>query len=313
MGENSRIEWTDHTFSPWWGCTPVSEGCENCYAAAWANRYGFDCFGKGKPRRLFGKKHWTDPIRWDRKAREIGVKKKVFSGSMCDVFDEEAPEGSRNALFGQVLNTPNLIWILCTKRPQNIPRMTPSYWWDVGFPGNLWMLVTAENQARVDERVPLILKVPAKVRGVSIEPMVGPMDIKHLLPHPFNREPHSPWCEDCIGPHPSFDGWKQTREDNHGPFLDWVVLGFESGRGARPGHPDWARKVREDCQAAGVPFFFKQWGEWLPVGPDDEHPGSKFDIGKKWLDGHVASFRVGKKAAGRLLDGRTWDEFPEVK
>lgn len=311
MGENSKIDWCDHSFNPFWGCTKVSEACENCYAEAWAKRCGFDCFGKGKPRRVFGQKHWTDPIRWDRKAKALGLKHKVFAGSMCDVFDEEAPEGTRNALFGQILNTPNLIWILCTKRPQNIAPMTPSYWWDVGFPENIWMLVTAENQKRADERIPIVLQLPVKVRGVSIEPMLGPIDIRHLLPHPFNQEPSCPWCEDCIGPHPGFDGWKKTRKENHGPFLDWVIVSGESG--PRPTHPDWVRKVRDDCRASGTAFFFKGWGEWVQYARviGGAHAYAASNKGLIAMDERTLMERVPKKAAGRTLDGRTWDEFPK--
>jgi protein gp37 len=181
-----------------------------------------------------------EPLKWNQRAFKFGEKHKVFSGSMCDVFDEEGPEGARNALLGMIINTPlNLIWILCTKRPQNIPGMVPSYWMQNGFPENVWLLVTAENQKRADERIPLILQLPVSVRGVSIEPMLGPIDLSGF------RE---------LKEVPTPDGFGYIRSLS----LDWVIVGGESGPKARPMNPNWVRSVKDQCRKAGVPLFMKQ-------------------------------------------------------
>lgn len=296
MSEHSKIEWTDHTFNPWWGCSKVSLGCDHCYAEALATRFGYgDCWGSEARRRTFGEKHWTEPVFWN-----VRAPGKVFCGSMCDVFEDANPavtltdlDWQRIKLWKLIAQTPSLIWMLLTKRPQHMRAMTPTSWADNGWPENVWALATAENQEWLDRRAGHLLEVPAVVRGLSLEPLLGPVDL----------------------------GLDDARRRDR---LGWVIAGGESGPHARPMHPEWVRSIRDQCQGAGVPFFFKQWGEWAPdVGRDPAGWGDgEMPLLPDGLDcrgyealadkqiGCVLMRRVGKKAAGRLLDGREWNEAP---
>lgn len=265
MGQNSSIEWTDHTFNPWWGCMKVSPGCANCYAETWANRYGHDVWGPTNPRRHFTDNHWKDPLRWNQEAREAGKRRRVFCASMADVFEDHPDlQADRERLWKVIASADMLDWLLLTKRPQNMTRFTP---WQDAWPANVWAMTSVENQAVADTRIPELLRVPAKIRGLSVEPLLGPVDL-------------SPWL--------------------HG--IQWVIVGGESGRGARPMHPAWVLKIKRDCAAAGVPFFFKQWGQWSPT--------------KIVKDASIAAesfmLPVGKAKAGRELHGRTWDAMPDL-
>jgi protein gp37 len=229
----TTIEWTDYTFNPWWGCTKVSAGCTNCYAETLSNRYGFDAWGPGKPRRAFGKKHWSDPYKWDRKARVEGVRRRVFCASMADVFEDEAPTGERERLWDLVLDTPGLDWQILSKRPEAFRDLLPE---DNGWPWrNVWLGVSVEDQATADERIPLLLQTPAAVRFVSYEPALLPVDLRTYV------SPGQPWGE---------------------RFLDWIIVGGESGPGARPFDVEWARLVIGGCRMAQppVPVFVKQLG-----------------------------------------------------
>ncbi len=260
MGKLSEIEWTDHTFNPWWGCTKVSPGCTHCYAETWSNRYGHDIWGPRKSRRTFGEDHWKEPLKWHREALQIGRRMRVFCASMADVFeDNRSVEEERTKLWHLISETPMLDWLLLTKRPENMIRFTP---WNGQWPDNVWAMTSVENQEQAEKRIPVILNVPAVVRGLSVEPLIGPVDLEPWLGH-----------------------------------IDWVIVGGESGYKARMINSAWVRHVRDQCAAANVAFFFKQWGEWMPT--KDE---SNIEIMK----------RVGKKSAGRLLDGCTWDELPIV-
>jgi len=248
----TKIEWCDHTFNPWWGCTKVSPGCANCYAEGISARFGGDVYGKNKPRRTFDTKHWEQPIKWEKQCVRTGQRARVFCASMSDVF-EDHPDvvTERQKLWELVYVTPMLDWLLLTKRPENILRMTP--WQTSQWPENVWTLTSVENQKQADLRIPSLLDVPSSVRGLSVEPLLGEVDL-------------SQWIHE----------------------LQWVIVGGESGHGARPMSLDWVRSLRDQCVAAGVPFFFKQWGEWY----DNQ--------------------KIGKKKAGRYLDGRTWSEFPQI-
>lgn len=222
MGKNSGIPWTDHTHNPWWGCDKVSAGCAHCYAETFANRFG-QWWGSN-PRRLFGDKHWDEPLRWNRAAAKAGVRQSVFCGSMCDVLEPADISGERYRLANMIANTSWLNWLLLTKRPENAHLFEPWFW---ELP-NIRFGVTAENQEMFDQRIPWLLD--RKVRNfVSIEPLLGPIDLEGGDLHGVIEE------------------------------LDWVIVGDESGRKRRPAKLDWVRAIRDQCADAGVPFFFKQW------------------------------------------------------
>jgi protein gp37 len=301
MGEATKIEWCDHTFNPWIGCTKVSPACDHCYAEALNRRWGRDLWGAGKPRQRTTKANWRQPLAWDRKAAADGVRRRVFCASLADVFDAEVDEKWRYDLFGLILQTPNLDWLLLTKRPQVAAK-----WWrdtKAPIPENIWLGTTVENQAMADLRIPTLLSIPAPVRFLSCEPLLEPVELRDVD-----------------------DGIDCLRRRT-GPRINWVIAGGESGRGARPAHPDWFRSLRDQCAAAGVPYFFKQWGEFEEIGPagsqtaterlaDGRHDrlvmvdpmGQSVDLGaddREWL-----MERIGKKLAGALLDGRGHREFP---
>lgn len=280
MTESTRIEWADHTFSPWLGCTPVSAACDHCYAADMARRYGWPAYQAGVPRRLTAPSTWKMPRRWNKRARANGVRFKVFP-SLCDPFDSEAPDRWRADLVKLIDDTPDLDWLLLTKRPHLagkwVDRQGP-------LPRNVWLGVTAETQAMADLRIPQLLAIDdptPRVRFVSIEPMLGPVDLT-ASPDWFQGEP----------------GWGQA--------IGWVIAGGESGTSARPSHPAWFRALRDQCVAAGVPFFLKQWGAWAPIETFDRlelEPGAA-------VSAPGQMYRVGKKAAGATLDGREWRQVP---
>ena len=219
MGANSSIEWTDHTFNAWWGCARVSPGCEHCYAERFAKRKGVK-WGVHEERRTFGDEHWREPVRWNARAARRGRRYRVFCASMADVFDEHGPESERARLWDLIARTPHLDWQLLTKRPQHFERFLPRDGWPWR---NVWLGVTAEDQRRADERIPILVRTPAAVRFISYEPALGPVDVS-----------------------PFADG------------LDWLIAGGESGAGARPMSEDWVRGVRDQCAASGIAFFYKQ-------------------------------------------------------
>lgn len=300
MGADSSIEWTDHTFNPWWGCQKVSEGCTNCYALTFAKRYGHDVWGPAKTteRRLFGDKHWSEPLKWNREAEKTGQRKRVFCASMADVF-EDHPQvvDARARLFDLISDTPNLDWLLLTKRPENVKPMLIAA--GRGFqplPPWVWIGTSVENQEQADKRIPHLLSIPAHVRFLSCEPLLGAVDLSRWLQQPIVDL-------EMRGGAPAFRNTPEVYKPIH-----WVIVGGESGHGARPMHPAWARSLRDQCQSAGVAFHFKQFGEWMP---SEDLPDDVGGRGLQFLapDGQPVT-RVGKKAAGRLLDGRTWDEFP---
>jgi protein gp37 len=249
MSENSAIEWTDHTFNPVWGCMKVSPACDNCYAETLANRFG-DHWGPHAEFRTFGDKHWSEPLKWDRAAAKAGKRSRVFCASMADVFDNRWPDGVRERLWALIQATPHLDWLLLTKRPQNIGKMLPPDWGD-GWP-NVWLGTTVENQDELNRRVPYLRAAPARVRFLSCEPLLGPLEFSNVSSR-----------SDAISQlgKKAFDG------------IDWVIAGGESGPGARPMHPDWARSLRDQCKAAGVAFFMKQMHglskRSMPPIPDD--------------------------------------------
>mgnify|MGYP000753568190 CR=1 FL=1 len=293
MAEHSTIEWTDATWSPWEGCTKVSPACDHCYAEG-MNRWlrKGENWGPGAPRRIYSEDHWAKPMKWQRDAPKFhtlhGRSRRVFP-SVCDPFDNEAPGLQRERLWATIRATPALTWLLLTKRIGNAKSMLPADWGD-GYP-NVWLGATVVNQAEADRDVPKLLAAPARVRFLSIEPMLGPVDLRPMFEH--RAEHHSD-----TGVH-------------------WVIAGGESGPGARPMHPDWARSLRDQCTAAGVPFMFKQHGEWIGIPDLRRLPGGGMpgfgDYDHCAYDYWHEAVRIGKKAAGRLLDGCTHDGFPEVR
>lgn len=291
MAENSRIEWTRHTFNPVVGCQKVGPGCDNCYAEGWSKRSGLVKWGAGEVRRITSDAYWRQPLKWDRAAAAVGERHRVFCASLADVFDNAWLAGVRERLFELIKATPNLDWLLLTKRPGNIARMLPPDW-DTGYP-NVWLGCTVVNQAEADRDIPKLLSVPARVRFLSCEPLLGRLDL-------VNLQPSSMTTYDALG------GRSLSREGDYDDGLaciDWVICGGESGPLSRPMHPDDARALRDQCVGAEVPFFFKQWGDWAE---DRGH----FGVVPDCLMNGLRLFRIGKKRAGRVLDGRTWDEVP---
>lgn len=281
MAKNSSIEWTDHTFNPWWGCSKVSPGCEHCYAETWSKRLGLKVWGGSQERRFFSDKHWKEPLKWNADARDDHSRKRVFCASMADVFESRSELNEwRDRLWSLIPETPWLDWLLLTKRPQNILAMVP---WHTEWPSNVWIGTTVEDQKRADERLPIFLKIPARTRFLSCEPLIGPVDL-------------SAWT---------------TRRSKDLLSIDWVIAGGESGPHSRPMYPSWARTLRDQCQSARIPFHFKQWGHWAPT----RQASSTATVKQFWDDvtgQEVLMEAKGKKEAGRRLDGETWDELPKA-
>lgn len=252
MAENTAIEWCDHTFNAWWGCDRISPACDECYAATWAHRLGMDHLWTGS-RRLFSDAHWREPLKWARKAN--GRRPRVFTNSMADVFDNHVSvEVPRARLWNLIRETPELDWLLLTKRIGNAPRMLPADWGD-GYP-NVWIGATVVNQEEADRDIPKLLRVPAAVRFLSCEPLISHilLDREWLCSEYFT---HSEDCRDdlCALNGDEYSCVGQVVEQ---PSINWVICGGESGPRARPMEADWAEKLRVDCQDAGVAFFMKQ-------------------------------------------------------
>lgn len=335
MSENSKIEWTDHTFNPWWGCAKVSPGCDHCYAERDAGRFapGRVLWGVGAERRTFGDAHWKKPLGWNEQARREGRRIRVFCASMADVFDKDAPDGARDRLWSLIKETPHLDWQILTKRIGNASRMLPADWGN-GYP-NVWLGISVVNQEEVDRDIPKLLNTPARVRWLSIEPLLGPITLPRVDFHCdlcggtgiLARWPKGE-CYHCKGrgqiPAISTDP-KFGKPSTPMRFIDWVVVGGESGPKARPMHPDWVRSLRNQCSAAGVPFLFKQWGEWQIASFENGHfntnmasngcvwvdvDGRQSKPSSNGLENPYAMKKVGKRAAGRTLDGVQLDGYP---
>lgn len=230
MGFDSKIAWTHHTFNCWWGCVRVSEACRYCYAETWAKRTGHDVWGPSGSRRFFSEKHWNGPVNWNNKAEKAGERYRVFCASMCDVFeklpddhpDAEEMEKARVKLWKLIEKTKNLDWLLLTKRPENIMKMIPAEWQDK-LPDNVWAGTTAEDQETADERCEYLAKVPAKIRFLSCEPLLGPI--------------------------------KLTNDK-----INWIIVGGESGGSARDMLVEWVKDIQSQCKESSTPFFMKQMG-----------------------------------------------------
>lgn len=374
MAESTSIEWCDATFNPWWGCQKVSPACDHCYAERDSKRFapGRVLWGVGAERRTFGDAHWAAPLKWaaaefvqcdscghrgrpvrvgvQRSGRACAhcdlecvreVRQRVFCASMADWLDLDAPLDQFVRLLDTIRRTPELDWLLLSKRIGNWRKRlfaalgcfggVSSWahdWLNGRAPANVWLGATVIDQAEADRDVPKLLAVPAPVHFISYEPALGPIDVAPWL---------RPYCDAGSRPHPDGGGVTCSRCGGTGGCggLSWVIAGGESGPRARPAHPEWFRSLRDQCMAADVPFLFKQWGEWA------EHDGHKptrvfsmdTDVGETLAsrcDGFISvagefvrdmddattdepyrgMVRVGKKAAGRQLDGRTHDGFP---
>lgn len=291
----SKIEWTDETWNPITGCIPISEGCQNCYAKRMANRlrgrYGYP---EDEPFRVtYHRDKFDTPLFWKKPRR-------CFVCSMGDLFHKDVEWPVIDEVFNQTSTYRAHEFIVLTKRIEaawyyfNSPIHNTSTSRKLFLTPNLWLGVTCENQQRADERIPILLQIPAAVRFVSCEPMLGAIDLDNYL---MNNEGKYMNVLEC-GFH----------------YLDWAICGGETGTGARPLHPDWARSLRDQCQDAGVPFFFKQWGEYCALSqmPYETYREWYVSHGTEGWDCNDPRWKVGKKAAGRILDGLTWDEFPEV-
>nr|WP_239148867.1 phage Gp37/Gp68 family protein [Burkholderia pseudomallei] len=315
VSENSKIEWCDHTFNPWEGCQKVGPGCDHCYAEARNARFGGGSavnWGAGAPRRRTSVANWRKPLAWNAAHERFfaaqGRRQRVFCASLADVFDNAIDPAWRRDLFDLIVDTPNLDWLLLTKRIGNVQQMVQAATLCDLLPSNVWLGATIVNQEEAERDIPKLLAVPARVRFLSMEPLLGPVDLVSS---------GALWSD--------MNGNIVDAPSRGLRGVDWVIAGGESGPGARPMHPDWARSLRDQCAAASVPFLFKQWGEWCPRGPEsmgyplvDTAPRRRItDVGENgqqlgacgssdcWMQ------RAGKRAAGRLLDGRSHDEFPQ--
>lgn len=325
MAENSRIEWCDHTFNPWIGCTRVSPACDNCYAAAMARRRKWARFEPGAPRRRTKPSTWAQPLRWNRQAEAKGIRPRVFGPSLADPFDAEVSDDWRRDYVKLVEDTPNLDWILLTKRPQ----VAVKFFDGRKLPDNLWPGITAENQAMLELRAPAILSLQASIIVLSAEPLLGELNLWQVAVP-------DRWAGKYAGHGYTFNALQ--REDDLTLFnsprqFGWVIAGGESGPKARPPHPLWFKSLRDQCFEAEKPFFFKQWGAWGPssnILVNDKRTaivganGTAFTGPEYWkqfgarpvneateqLPRHAYMLRVGKKAAGAVLDGRHHREVP---
>jgi protein gp37 len=330
MSANSKIEWTDHTFNPWEGCQKVSPGCDHCYAETRNARFAGGQavnWGPGAPRRRTSTANWRKPLAWnaahDAFFAQHGRRQRVFCASLADVFDNAVDLQWRRELLALIDKTPHLDWLLLTKRIGNVLGMVPEGWFEMH--PNVWLGASIVNQDEADRDIPKLLQVRAKVRFLSMEPLLGPVDLK--LWRPARDDDRQ-----------DLDGYCDTFITAAGAGLHWIIVGGESGPGARPMHPDWARGLRDQCARAGVPFLFKQWGEWKPVTDVTEIESYPYFVKRDPMDGRVTQagcyhlphqveacmtdphygwrypiVKVGKKAAGRLLDGVQYDGFPGAK
>lgn len=295
----TKIEWCDETINPIIGCSKISEGCMNCYAEKMACRLAnialstgserlrpyisvTDCYVDGTEyepgsswngKTAFRPSELEKPMKWKKPRR-------IFIGSMGDTFHESVDFQWVHKIWDMMKACPQHTFLILTKRPERMKEFVELIYakerlgWAMGFWQHVYLGVTAENQTQADTRIPVLLSIPASVLFVSVEPMLGPVVLTK--------------------------------------YIQWCIVGGESGPHARPMHPEWARTLRDQCNESHTPFFFKQWGEWLH-GTQDNGSLAGFHGTWAWAgDGKTAKIvaRVGKKKSGRLLDGQIWDEFP---
>ena len=296
MAENTKIEWAHHTFNPWIGCTKVGPGCDHCYAEAdFDKRRHVVQWGAGQPRKHTASSTWHLPVKWNAEAERLGVRYRVFCASLADVFDNEVDREWRDDLATLILNTPHLDWLLVTKRIGNAGRMLGEMFMD-GTPDNVWLGATITSQDEADRDIPKLVEVPARVRFLSMEPLLGPVDIRKWLDPYTCADCGFHGCDDDSGPcgcsrcgesdafsdgrdeckscgaddqsanrscpscgsHHSYERDMGFIWSSEQRLIDWVIVGGESGSNARPMHPNWARSLRDQCASAEVAFFMKQ-------------------------------------------------------
>jgi len=292
MAENSAISWTTHTWNPWVGCSKVSPACDGCYAEAMMDkRYGrvqWGAPGQGAgTRSRTSKSTWDAPLKWQRQAEKDGTRPFVFCASLADIFDNQIPDDWRGEAFAVMRKTPNLVYLLLTKRPQLIVKLADAAG---GLPSNAAIGTTVEDQKRADINLPALKVAKVELQPLftfgSFEPLLGPI----VIPKAF--------------------------------MPDWVITGGETDQGghkSRPSHPDWFRSLRDQAIAAHAAYHHKQNGEWVPLSsnsdgewPTDKGGCCRLTYSGERADGGWPMQKVGKKYAGRMLDGVTYDEFPEV-
>jgi len=330
MSDKSKIEWTEATWNPIRGCSRISEGCRNCYAETIANRFK----GEGLPYQglIASSGTWnnnviwvedliTQPLRWKKPRR-------IFVNSMSDLFHQSIPMYILDKIFAVMLLAQQHTFQVLTKRADEMQHYLTAPYREQSikaaareilgyFPKqssagmaaswplkNIWLGVSVEDQKTAEQRIPPLLKSPATLRWISAEPILDAINLNSSVGGTL-------WIggqRGCKGTHRGIGTEECPKHPRHhhddrcGPGLDWVVAGGESGKNARPMQPEWIRSLRDQCVAAQVPFFFKQWGEhglnWYNDNNGRKIPGSE------WV------YRAGKNNAGRELDGRTWDEYP---
>jgi protein gp37 len=347
MSEHSSIEWTDATWNPLVGCSRVSQGCTNCYAERHAYRFARQrgSVYEGTAKLVNGKPTFTGRVNLNERALDAPLRwarpRRIFVNSMSDLFHENVTDETIDRIFAVMALAPHHTFQVLTKRPDRMRRWfaetfltgearefktenrhrqvldeaerialgpigdSDRLWTADGrhlshvqpWPlPNVWLGVSVENQEAADERIPLLRRTPAAVRFLSCEPLLGPINIR-------------PWlvCEDCECDESPLDDVAVNACGY--PRVDWVIAGGESGPSARPMHPDWVRSLRDQCAAANVPFFFKQWGEWVDQADVPGEWYDHYDVLGRTEPGVV---RVGKKKAGRVLDGREHNAYPEA-
>ncbi len=308
MGDKTKIQWADATWNPVVGCSKISEGCLNCYAFdLHTMRHKAKQEGKQLPEQyakpfseiqLFPNR-LEQPLRWKRP-------RKIFVNSLSDLFHPDVPFDFIRAVWTTMALARHHTFQVLTKRPQRALEffqwMRAQSWGVEETLPNVWFGVTVENQQAADERIPLLLQIPAAVRWLSVEPMIGPVDLGQWLLTPG-------WTPSYYDPD-NIHSYPDAEPTNE--HIDWVVCSGESGSKARHMHPDWARSLQDQCQAAGVPFFFKQWGEWLMVHPDRQSYEFSSPPEKCMEISGSRFYRVGRDKAGRLLDGKLWDQYPNI-
>lgn len=310
MGAKTGIEWTGSTWNPVVGCEKVSQGCKHCYAKMLHDmRHKAYLEGKKvpmqyaqsfevvqlKPERLDMPLHWKKP-------------RMIFVDSVSDLFHEDVPDEFIGQVFGVMSKTPWHTYQVLTKRAERMLDVVKRVHAIAGILPNVWLGVSVEDQKSANFRIPFLLKAPAAVRFLSCEPLLAQVNLTELL---YEANGDTVFDNDVQIPWRYIDALRGYYDNDHQTSIDWVIAGGESGPEARPMHPEWARSIRDQCQTAGVPFFFKQWGEWMPNN-------QVFDwttiTGRKYHSWGEAggSLWVGKQAAGHLLDGEEWRQMPNV-
>jgi len=334
MGEHSKIEWCHHTQNFWIGCARESRGCLICYAERGDARWGHQSWGAKGTRRRTGRDIWRNPLRWDRNAQATGLPALVFASSYSDFFeDHPLPNLWRPEALDVITATPHLIWLLLTKRPQNVLDMVP--WSTVDWPGNVWVGTSVEDQDNAAERMPHLARIPAPVRFVSAEPLIGPLDLTEWMP-PVDDDLRLSAAERAmLAPVDRYaemgiTGYERALSLAPRQYtVDWLITGGETGpkSKAAPAHPQWFRDLRDQATARRVPYFHKQHGDWVDPSQFDSSGYDTVamnDSGQTvWIDGtrrhgnHATAadgaatcWYVKKKTAGALLDARLWREFP---